>query len=127
MATNKNRPLANFLGFLGSLIYLYVTFTLVSGGAAGSWVSGAGAVWLPLLGGLATLCSVIVFITALASITGRTSRNVVGMMRTAAIYGGLALFALTGPSGPLGAGVPYLWVLAAFVLVFLSSEMGHWS
>jgi hypothetical protein len=127
MATKKTAG-SPFLAFLGSLVYLYVTFTIVAGGAAGLWVSGAGSLWLPVLGGLAALSAIVLFILTLTTLMGTATDLVRNMTKKFTMVGGFTLLALTGPSGALGAnlGGPFLWTALGFVLLFLGTEWGHW-
>ena len=108
-----NKTWGFVLAFLGSLVYLYVAFTLVSG--AGVWSAGASlanVVWSLVLG-LGVVGSVSLFLTSFGLMKGEKMAVEWGMKIS--FMAGIALVALT-------AGSVWVWyALLGFVLATLGS------
>ncbi len=110
-----NKTWGFVLAFLGSLVYLYVAFTLVSGGGVSAWSAGASlanVVWSLVLG-LGAVGAVSLFLTSFGLMKGEKMAVEWGMKIS--FMAGIALVALT-------AGSVWAWyALLGFVLATLGS------
>ncbi len=112
---SHTNPAAFGLEIIGSLIYLVVVYIVSSEGygVGNPVLSGAGALWLPILYSMAVIGSIMLF---LASFTNLFNGGV-GMRKVAfapAWLGGFALVAFT-------AGTGWFWVT---ILGFVLSVLG---
>jgi hypothetical protein len=112
----KNNNNAIFaLEFVGSLLYLAVLFS----GAAFQ-----ASVWTPVLYGMATVSAVALFFISMANFGNNMDKRIIsrGAM-SATVFGGFALFSLTGMTA--GSGGLFLATLLGFVLGFIGAGIGH--
>ncbi|MDE1823012.1 MAG: hypothetical protein KGI00_02350 [Candidatus Micrarchaeota archaeon] len=101
------------LKLVGSLIYLYVLWSLWSA------YYGAPSDWQAILLGIGAVLSVSFFLVTLASLQ-MNSKDMAGWSMKTEVYGGISLFALAAVAGNAGLG----WaVLLGFVLSSIGSGM----
>ncbi len=106
-------PLA--LVFIGSLIYMYLTFLLLGPepGNVSNWQAGVGGVWQPVFASAAVLCSIALFISTIASMFfGYTDSRASAIKRSTWI-GGFSIFVITAGVGALQ------WAIAGLVIAVL--------
>jgi len=120
--TKKYSGWPNALRFLASLFFLYVLFggTSASTGWWSPWVTAgaAGAVWLPILFGVAVLSSIALFFGSIAGMVFKMSSAAMGWKTTL-----LASFSLTALTvSPTWSGVFWV-VIVGFILGWVASAM----
>lgn len=117
-ATKSRGAGPDVLRFIASLLFLYVVFGAGSSGLS-SWVtSGAGALWLPILFGVAVLGSIGLFFGSLGSVFSAKARASMGNMGSKVLmWTGFALIALT-------VSPAWSWTFWVVVLGFLIGWFG---
>jgi hypothetical protein len=120
---NKGNGVLSFiLAFLGSLVYLYVVYTLLMGLQSGWTASlvifgGSGSFFLPIFIGLGVVSSIGLFLASFGLLKGdNNSRNWVSKT---SIIGGVSLIALFAGSTTTPAIVWY--AILGFVLSMIGS------
>ena len=112
----KSNPVAFLLQLVGSLAYLWLVF---GNGGALLQVGGAGAVWVPLFIGLATVTSIALFFVSFTNLLRIPLGAIVGMPVNAGA--GVTLIALTTTSTVAGIG-SVLYFIAVFGFVASLAE-----
>ena len=112
---SHTNPAAFGLEIIGSLIYLVVVYVVSSEGygVGNPVLSGAGALWLPILYSAAVMGSILLFLASFTNLFG----GGVGMRKVAFAPAWLAGFALVA----FTAGTGWFWVT---VLGFVLSILG---
>jgi hypothetical protein len=106
----------NVLRFIASLLFLYVIF---AGNWWSTWVtSGVGAVWLPILLGVAVLSSIGLFFSSLAGIAWKKGG---AMSWKVLMLASLSLVILT--VSPVSFNAGFWVVILAFLIGWLGSAI----
>lgn len=114
--TKQNKNLWGSFGleFVGSVIYLVVVFTALTGGSTMAALSGG--IWQPVLAGIAVIGAISLFFMSFANFSGMKYVGW-GAMRASTLTG----FALVGLT--LGTGGLFVASLLGFILSFLGAGM----
>jgi len=116
MATKKSSQMkGTLLEFLGALIYIYLVFTWLGSGGTPLWLSGAGAIWLPVIAGVALISSLTLFIMSLVALAGMNSDMMIMGAMKATWWGGFAIFVLTA------GGAWFWWAILGFLLAYIGT------
>jgi hypothetical protein len=128
--TKKYSPWPNVLRFVASLLFLFVLFggttaiaSTISGGTSGWWSplvapGTAGALWLPILFGVAVLSSIALFFGSIAGMVWKMSSRGMGWKTTL-----LASFSLTALTvSPTWSGVFWV-VIVGFIVGWIATAM----
>ncbi len=111
---NESKTWAFILTLVGSLVYLYIVWNWLGNPVANAVFGGAGAVFYPLVVGLAVVSAVGLFLMSFSFL--RTSSDELTMHAgKASMIAGVTLVALT-----VGSGMVW-WAILGFALV----KMGH--
>lgn len=122
MASKKDHWYGSaIMTFIASLIYLYMVFAWVANGSPQSlWLQSAGAFWLPIVGAIGVLSSIILFLLSLVGLSGRDNPAVAASTRGAALWGGFALLVI-GSGGAF-----FWWAVAGFAIAFIGNGWPKW-
>ncbi|MEM0200920.1 MAG: hypothetical protein QXD23_00770 [Candidatus Micrarchaeaceae archaeon] len=117
-----NGVLSFILAFLGSLVYLYVVYTLLMGLQSGWTASlvlfgGSGSFFLPLLVGVGVVSSIGLFLASFGLM--KNDRNAKFWVNRTSILGGISLIALFAGSTTTPAIVWY--AILGFILSMIGS------
>lgn len=103
------------LTFLGSLVFLYVAYNLLTAWSVSSVFAGAGAVLLPVFAGLGIVSAITLFFASFATLKGNKTGEMWGL--STEVVAAVTLLALT-----LGTGQAW-YVVLGFVLAVLGSAV----
>ena len=103
------------LTLLGALVFLYVSYNLLTNWSVSSVFTGAGAVLLPVFAGVSVISAITLFFANFATLKGNKSSEMWGLKLEAVT--GITLLALT-------LGSAWSWyVVLGFVLAVLGSAI----
>ncbi|MCL5429873.1 MAG: hypothetical protein M1504_00150 [Candidatus Marsarchaeota archaeon] len=119
MATRKGNSAgvgAGVLVFLGSLAFMYVSFSwYLSGAGAGSWLGSYAQFWTPFVAAIAVLGSVATFLMSFVGMANMWSTKLKGALTKSVMYSAFTLLVLSANT------VNFYWVLIGFVLAYIGA------
>ncbi len=105
---------AGTVQLIGALIYVFLSVKWVFGSSLvnAPLFTGGAAIWVPLLGTLALVCSIMLAIVTLVSFMTDGLTSVANAAMNYSRIGGFALIALTAGN------VYFIWALVGFILTY---------